>query len=105
MFFFLEVNYSNRTGNVIGWGRSEYLSKSQPNILQELQVPIWDNESCVTNTKYKDKEITHNMFCAGFVEGQRDSCVVRILKIPEKIVLKVKYFKGRQRRKFNGGGE
>uniref|UniRef100_A0A8C4TTK8 trypsin n=1 Tax=Erpetoichthys calabaricus TaxID=27687 RepID=A0A8C4TTK8_ERPCA len=42
-----------------------------PDVLQCLQVPILSDATC--RQAYKN-QITSNMFCAGFMEGGRDSC-------------------------------
>ncbi|XP_066942679.1 transmembrane protease serine 9-like [Macrobrachium rosenbergii] len=53
-----------------GWG-SLTEGGSQPNILNEVEVPIITNEDC--NTSY-DGSITSNMICAGYPSGGKDAC-------------------------------
>jgi secreted trypsin-like serine protease len=56
---------------VMGWGNMSVDDQSFPTVLQEVQVPLYDQEKC--NTAY-DGEITDVMLCAGFVAGGKDSC-------------------------------
>ena len=41
-------------------------------------VPIMSNEECRTK-KYRPREITENMVCAGYDQGKIDACQVRFL--------------------------
>lgn len=43
--------------------------------LQEVTVPILSNNEC-RKTGYGASRITDNMLCAGFKDGQKDSCQV-----------------------------
>jgi len=56
---------------VMGWGNMSVDGQSFPTVLQEVQVPLYDQEKC--NTAY-DGELTEVMLCAGFDEGGKDSC-------------------------------
>uniref|UniRef100_A0A8C4TMG1 trypsin n=1 Tax=Erpetoichthys calabaricus TaxID=27687 RepID=A0A8C4TMG1_ERPCA len=56
---------------VSGWGNLKISEVQYPDVLQCLQVPILSDATC--RQAYKN-EITSNMFCAGFMEGGRDSC-------------------------------
>lgn len=56
---------------VTGWGTTEFVSIAT--ILQEVEVPIVDYETCNGAGSY-DGRITENMFCAGEAAGGRDAC-------------------------------
>ncbi|XP_075871344.1 coagulation factor VII [Nelusetta ayraudi] len=55
---------------VSGWGRR---SENGPtsHILRRLQVPRIRTQQCVEDSGVA---LTENMFCAGYIEGQQDSC-------------------------------
>ena len=56
-----------------GWGVSGYKPNKDtlhPSVLQKVQVPIIDQETCYDWIKIS-KDIT---FCAGYAEGGKDSC-------------------------------
>jgi len=57
---------------VIGWGDTEAQRSSYPTQLQEVDIPLVSTQEC--SALFEDGEITDNMFCAGFVEGGKDSC-------------------------------
>ncbi|XP_068231252.1 transmembrane protease serine 9-like [Palaemon carinicauda] len=63
-------DYSGYEAVTSGWGT---LSEggSQPNILNEVDVPIVTNEAC---NRYYYGEVTSNMMCAGYEEGGKDAC-------------------------------
>ncbi|XP_075071858.1 trypsin-like [Mixophyes fleayi] len=56
---------------VSGWGNTLSSGTNYPNILQCLDVPILTQSQC--STCYPG-EITANMYCAGYLEGGKDSC-------------------------------
>lgn len=56
---------------VIGWGTTSSTTFSYPNLLQEVDVPLFDFASC--NDIYASA-LTSNMLCAGFAEGGKDTC-------------------------------
>lgn len=63
---------------VAGWGRLQEGGKSS-NILQELQIPILDNEVCKDryqkqNKLLSDKQFGSAVLCAGVLTGGHDSC-------------------------------
>ncbi|XP_072402812.1 uncharacterized protein l(2)k05911 [Diabrotica undecimpunctata] len=63
---------TGKTGTVIGWG-SLRESGPQPAVLQEVNIPIWNNLNC--KSKYGPAApggIVEHMLCAG--EANRDSC-------------------------------
>lgn len=49
-----------------------------PSILQEVQVPIIENQVCqdMFETAGHTKSILSSFLCAGYANGQRDSCEV-----------------------------
>ncbi|KFB43553.1 hypothetical protein ZHAS_00011367 [Anopheles sinensis] len=63
---------------IAGWGRTKengYESK----VLQELQIPILENDECVQLYKkirklYTRKQFDNAVICAGILEGGKDSC-------------------------------
>ncbi|XP_065361336.1 venom protease [Calliphora vicina] len=61
-------------GIATGWGTLKEDGKPSC-LLQEVEVPVLDNETCVAQTNYTQKMITKNMMCAGYPgKGERDSC-------------------------------
>lgn len=65
---------------VTGWGRLKY-GGVVPTMLQEVQVPIMENDVCqeMFRTAGHTKVILESFLCAGYANGQKDSCEVRIL--------------------------
>ncbi|KAK2895093.1 hypothetical protein Q8A67_012322 [Cirrhinus molitorella] len=65
----------SRTGEqclVSGWGRTAGENKTgSASALQCLDLPVLSNNTC---TGAYGSVITENMFCAGFMEGGKDSC-------------------------------
>ena len=58
---------------VAGWGTMKQDSEVFPQNLREARVPIVDFDRCNGAESY-DGELTHNMICAGYLSGLRDSC-------------------------------
>ncbi|XP_062382941.1 trypsin-1-like [Sardina pilchardus] len=57
---------------VTGWGRTEEGGdRSISDVLQQVEVPVVDNEQC---DELLSASITENMICAGLPEGGKDSC-------------------------------
>ncbi|XP_037718071.1 venom protease [Drosophila subpulchrella] len=57
-----------------GWGTLKEDGKPSC-LLQEVEVPVLDNDECVAQTNYTQKMITKNMMCSGYPGvGMRDSC-------------------------------
>lgn len=73
--FFLDITrnvpsrYPSQKGTVIGWGQIVENIKMPACIPQELTVPILQPEQC-------SDSIAPSLFCAGYVEGGKDSCQV-----------------------------
>lgn len=63
---------------VAGWGRTQEGGKAA-NVLQELQIPVLDNEVCKDRYKKQKKLLSEKQFgkavlCAGVLSGGHDSC-------------------------------
>ncbi|XP_061452071.1 trypsin-3-like [Rhineura floridana] len=56
---------------VSGWGNTLTSGVKYPDKLQCLNLPILSSSTC--HASYPGR-ITSNMFCAGFLEGGKDSC-------------------------------
>ncbi|KAK0138434.1 Transmembrane protease serine 9 [Merluccius polli] len=54
---------------VTGWGTLSF-GGPQPNVLQEVIVPVVSNQQC----RATYSTLTDNMICAGLTEGGKDSC-------------------------------
>ncbi|KAG8452120.1 hypothetical protein GDO86_004060 [Hymenochirus boettgeri] len=61
---------SVRFSTVSGWGRL-LESGATPEVLQRVQLPRVKTQDCIQQTKMN---ISQNMFCAGFIDGSKDSC-------------------------------
>lgn len=71
-------NFAGMDGTVAGWGKLSNGTLSQT--LQQVKVPIMTNQQC-KKSAYRATRITDNMMCAGYSEGGRDACQVRIFAI------------------------
>uniref|UniRef100_A0A182XHR1 Peptidase S1 domain-containing protein n=1 Tax=Anopheles quadriannulatus TaxID=34691 RepID=A0A182XHR1_ANOQN len=63
---------------IAGWGRTKETG-FEAKVLQELQIPIRENEECSQLYKkirklYSSKQFDDAVLCAGFLEGGKDSC-------------------------------
>ncbi|XP_018080429.2 trypsin [Xenopus laevis] len=56
---------------ISGWGNISTTTSNYPDLLQCLSAPILTTAQC--SGAYPG-QITNNMFCAGFLEGGKDSC-------------------------------
>lgn len=54
-----------------GWGTTSTTNQNRPDVLQEVDLPIYDQADC--NTAYGGA-IDETMVCAGFPAGGKDSC-------------------------------
>ncbi|KAL7307249.1 hypothetical protein TKK_0000970 [Trichogramma kaykai] len=70
-----DTDYTNRMATVTGWGRLKY-SGGVPSVLQEVKVPIMENSVCqeMFQTAGHSKLILDSFMCAGYANGQKDSC-------------------------------
>lgn len=51
---------------------------SSPDILHEVSLPVLSNAECKMTNTAKVFNITENVLCAGFPQGGKDACRVRI---------------------------
>ncbi|PSN30529.1 hypothetical protein C0J52_27372 [Blattella germanica] len=70
-------DFTGRMATVTGWGRLKY-GGGVPNLLQEVQVPVIENAVCqeMFHTAGHNKVILNSFLCAGYANGQKDSCEV-----------------------------
>lgn len=68
-------HYAGTKAIVAGWG-STYEEGTLSCTLRDVKVPIMTNLDCKQSTSYATGMITENMMCAGFVDGEEDSCQV-----------------------------
>nr|CAD7445846.1 unnamed protein product [Timema bartmani] len=68
-------DFTGRMATVTGWGRLKY-GGGVPSVLQEVQVPIIENPVCqeMFQTAGHAKTILSSFLCAGYANGQKDSC-------------------------------
>lgn len=58
---------------VAGWGLK--VDEGSPSdVLQHVNLPIMGNEDCIKTDN--GHEVTNNMLCAGYAEGEKDACQV-----------------------------
>ena len=67
----LHGNSKGQRCYITGWGTLSQ-GGSQPQILQEAQVPIVTRREC--RKSYGNSRITDRMLCAGYSKGGIDSC-------------------------------
>ncbi|XP_076135742.1 trypsin-3-like [Alosa pseudoharengus] len=58
---------------VSGWGNTSGSGNYYPINLRCLEIPIISDSTCADT--YPGGQITDNMFCAGYMEGGKDSCL------------------------------
>lgn len=57
---------------ILGWGKRNHTHVFGTTVLHEGKVPIVSNLEC--RFRYGPRDITENMFCAGYRRGNVDSC-------------------------------
>ncbi|KAL7036248.1 hypothetical protein ACKWTF_008762 [Chironomus riparius] len=69
------TDYTGKVATVSGWGRLKY-GGGVPSVLQEVQVPIIENTVCQDMFEHAGhkKKILSSFLCAGYANGQKDSC-------------------------------
>ncbi|CAL7950620.1 unnamed protein product [Xylocopa violacea] len=69
------IDFTGRMATVTGWGRLKY-NGGVPSVLQEVQVPIIKNSVCQEMFQIggHSKLILDSFLCAGYANGQKDSC-------------------------------
>lgn len=65
-------NFAGKKCKIAGWGRLRDYGEL-PNVLQEVELPVFDWKKCNTYRFYKDRVWETNI-CAGLDEGGKDSC-------------------------------
>ncbi|CAA9993058.1 unnamed protein product [Nesidiocoris tenuis] len=70
-----DEDFTGKMATVTGWGRLKY-GGGVPSVLQEVQVPVMENNVCqeMFHTAGHSKTILQSFVCAGYANGQRDSC-------------------------------
>ncbi|XP_045508324.1 serine protease filzig [Colias croceus] len=70
-----DADFTGRVATVTGWGRLKY-GGGVPAVLQEVQVPVIENSACqeMFHTAGHTKKILNSFICAGYANGQKDSC-------------------------------
>ncbi|XP_019696234.1 trypsin 3A1-like isoform X1 [Harpegnathos saltator] len=67
------IDYTGAIATVVGWGRTGE-TKPVSDELRKVNLPILSQEEC-DQAGYAKNRITENMFCAGYLEGERgDAC-------------------------------
>ncbi|XP_048000563.1 trypsin-7-like isoform X2 [Leguminivora glycinivorella] len=59
---------------VSGWGHTTYKKSAMQDHLRRVHVPIIPDEICKILPNVNYHNITDRMFCAGFLNGTKDSC-------------------------------
>ncbi|XP_037827472.1 LOW QUALITY PROTEIN: venom protease-like [Lucilia sericata] len=73
-----QKSYVRYTPYVIGWGKTIQGGTSS-NVLQELQIPIYENQVCRDRYKQQNRIFVENQYdkavlCAGALSGRDDTC-------------------------------
>ena len=72
--------FTNTRAYVIGWG-TIYFGGPTSNLLQEVNVRVWDNAQCATNYGRLNRKVTDSMLCAGNVLAAESFRVLSITRI------------------------
>ncbi|XP_028171765.1 trypsin-like [Ostrinia furnacalis] len=60
--------------SVSGWGYTRAKERHMQEILRRVYVPIMSHDQCVSLPNQNYRTISPRMFCAGFINGTKDSC-------------------------------
>ncbi|XP_045779872.1 trypsin-7-like [Maniola jurtina] len=60
--------------SVSGWGHLHYKKSHMQEYLHRVYVPIMSQNECKEMPNGKFRDITPRMFCAGYINGTKDSC-------------------------------
>ncbi|CAG4985127.1 unnamed protein product [Colias eurytheme] len=60
--------------SISGWGHLQYKKSKMQEYLRRAYVPVMADETCRTMPDGNYDKITPRMFCAGYVNGTKDSC-------------------------------
>ena len=66
-------DFINKTAVVTGWGALRY-GRTYPTHLQKVNVDVLGRTNCGSYSAELEDSITEDMFCAGYLEGGKDSC-------------------------------
>lgn len=63
-----------------GWTSEDFNIGEKPDILQTIDVPIWDNDECQKSYRgmMKSNKISQNQLCAGGFDGGAD-CKIQLI--------------------------
>ncbi|KAJ8707311.1 hypothetical protein PYW08_010563 [Mythimna loreyi] len=60
--------------SVSGWGHTKYKQRVMQDIVRRVRVPVMSPETCKSLPLNNYKTVTPRMFCAGLLNGTKDSC-------------------------------
>ncbi|XP_047037290.1 trypsin 3A1-like [Helicoverpa zea] len=60
--------------SVSGWGHTKYKQRVMQDIVRRVRVPVMAPAQCKSLPLTNYKTITPRMFCAGYLNGTKDSC-------------------------------
>ncbi|CAB3232902.1 unnamed protein product [Arctia plantaginis] len=59
---------------VSGWGHTKYKQRGMEDIVRRVKIPIMSHDQCRSMPLENYKTVTDRMFCAGLINGTKDSC-------------------------------
>ena len=65
---------ANDPSFVAGWGNMSTTTLEFPSELMEVDLNIIDFNQCANSYRTEGLYLTYNMFCAGYMDGSKDSC-------------------------------
>ena len=66
--------FVGENATVSGWGALDFKNGSDPNLLQQVNVTVIENDLCESWMGEVGQRISDGMLCAGFKEGGKDAC-------------------------------